>query len=75
VSGKGAGRIDRRRRRHGHHGLRRMHERDRQRVAAYNLARGRLTPTVQAALVRAVVVRRRRALPPGPVGFTVGGGG
>jgi len=60
VSGRGIGRIDRRRRRHGHHGLRRLHEDDRQRTAGYNFARGRLTPLVRERIRRGARVLRRK---------------
>lgn len=61
MSGKGFGRIDRRRRvRHGQHGLRRLHEADRQRTASYNLGRGRLTPLVSERIARGARVQARK---------------
>jgi len=58
MSGAGFGRIDRRRRMGR---LRRLHEADRQRRAAYNLLRGRMSPQTVAAQARADRVVRRRA--------------
>jgi len=58
VSGAGFGRIDRRRTRGR---LRRLHEPDRQRRAAYNLLRGRMSPQTVAAQARARQASARRA--------------